>query len=174
MIPSGDALMNMEAGLYDQTHNDLLESIAKATIDATGVPSLPPLRRRASESSSLGSMTSSTSLGSTSSPDSTVSTLSRNHMNTSTNHAKLIIPRTTPAATIGALTQMLWEDVFRQSKRTAVSRGREDYSVSQKKIQSATMMLRAAYVEFYRGLGLLKSYRLANSPVHWLVRINVK
>lgn len=149
----------MEAGLYE--HNDeLLESIAKATFAATGVPSLP-LRRRTiepAESSSLGSTSSSAST------EVPVGSLSRN---TSTNQVRLIIPRTTPAATIAALTQMLWDDVFRHSKRASTAyRGREDYTVSQKKVQSATLMLRAAYVEFYRGLGLLKSYRLANSHVY--------
>lgn len=155
MISSGDALANMEAGLYEQ-NDELLESIAKATFAATGVPSLP-LRRRTiepAESSSLGSTSSSTST------EVPVGSLTRN---TSTNQVRLIIPRTTPAATIAALTQMLWEDVFRQSKRASTAyRGREDYTVSQKKVQSATLMLRAAYIEFYRGLGLLKSYRLEN------------
>jgi hypothetical protein len=45
--------------------------------------------------------------------------MSRNSINTSTNQVRLIIPHTTHAATIAALTQMLWEDVFRQSKRAS-------------------------------------------------------
>lgn len=150
----GEALANMEAGLYEQ-NDELLESIAKATFAATGVPSLP-LRRRTiepAEFSSLGSTSSSTST------EVPVGGMSRN----STNQVRLIIPRTTPAATIAALTQMLWEDVFRQSKRTpTVHKGWEDYTVSQKKVQSASLMLRTAYVEFYRGLGLLKSYSSLN------------
>ncbi|KAG0554364.1 hypothetical protein M758_12G087500 [Ceratodon purpureus] len=163
---AGDALLNMEAGLYDQNHDELLESIAKATLAATGVPSLP-FRRRTIESTDSGSFgsASSTSLGSisssTSTEISTVGSLSKNSLNSRANHLKLIIPRTTPAATVGALTQMLWEDVFKRA--STVYRGREDYSVSQKKVQSATHMLRAAYIEFYRGLGLLKSYSSLNS-----------
>lgn len=35
-----------------------------------------------------------------------------------------------------------------------------DMSLSKKKIQSSEKMLRTAFIEFYRGLGLLKSYRL--------------
>lgn len=72
---------------------------------------------------------------------------------------KINIPHMTPTATISALSQMLWEDVLRQAKKTADDyRGRDDTAVSRKKIQSAQNMLKAAYVEFYRGLGLLKSY----------------
>lgn len=164
MMFSGDALANMEAGLYEQ-NDELLESIAKATFAATGVPSIP-LRRRTTEPAESSSLGSSSSLASTEVP---VGSLSRNSINTSTNQVRLIIPRTTPAATIAALTQMLWEDVFRQSKRpSAVHKGWEDYTVNQKKVQSATLMLRAAYVELYRGLGLLKSYRLANFRVYYL------
>ncbi|XP_024383229.1 phosphate transporter PHO1-3 [Physcomitrium patens] len=154
----GDAQENMEGGFYDQ-NVDLLESIAKATFAASGLPTLP-LRRRTIEP------VESSSLGSTSSPASTevsVGSMSRNSQYTSRNQVRLIIPRTTPAATLAALAQMLWEDVFRQSKKAStLYRGREDYIVSQKKIQSATLMLRAAYVEFYRGLGLLKSYSSLN------------
>ena len=34
-----------------------------------------------------------------------------------------------------------------------------DMSLSKKRIQSSEKMLRSAFIEFYRGLGLLKSYR---------------
>jgi hypothetical protein len=34
-----------------------------------------------------------------------------------------------------------------------------DMSLGKKKVQSSEKMLRAAFIEFYRGLGLLKSYR---------------
>jgi hypothetical protein len=160
VLSSGEALANMEAGLYEQ-NDELLESIAKATFAATGVPSLP-LRRRTIEPAEFSSLGSTSSSASTEVP---VGGMSKN----STNQVRLIIPRTTPAATIAALTQMLWEDVFRQSKRAStVHKGWEDYIVSQKKVQSASLMLRTAYVEFYRGLGLLKSYRLANSRVYCL------
>ncbi|XP_024357946.1 phosphate transporter PHO1 [Physcomitrium patens] len=156
----GDAWSNMEAGFYEQ-NDELLASIAKATLDATGLPSLP-LRRRTIEQAEF-----STSLGSSSSSSSRtevpIGSVSRNPVTTNVNHVKLIIPRTTPAATIAALTQMLCDDVFRQSKKPlTVYRERQDYTVSEKKVQSATLMLRAAYVEFYRGLGLLKSYSSLN------------
>jgi hypothetical protein len=38
-----------------------------------------------------------------------------------------------------------------------------DLSLSQKKINSSEKVLRTAFIEFYRGLGLLKSYRFALS-----------
>lgn len=149
----------MESGYFEQEEG-LLESIAKASQAATGLPSLSIRRRGVEllEPSALGS--SSTSLVSS---DVTVGSLTRSSTNSSTNgnQVRFIIPRTTPVATIAALTQMLWEDVFRQSKRSATDyRGKEDITLSQKKVQSAALMLRAAFHEFYRGLGMLNSYRL--------------
>jgi hypothetical protein len=127
----------MEAGLYEQ-NDELLESIAKATFAATSMPNLP-LRQKTIEPAEFSSLGSTSNSASTEVP---VGSMSRNSINTSTNQVRLIIPRTILAATIATLTQMLWEDVFRQSKRTSmVHKGWEDYTVSQKKVQSAFLNL---------------------------------
>jgi hypothetical protein len=61
---------------------------------------------------------------------------------------------------ISAISEMLWEDVFCQSKRVMTDCiGQEDIAFSQKKVQSAADMLRVAFIDFYRGLGMLKSSR---------------
>jgi hypothetical protein len=63
-------------------------------------------------------------------------------------------------AMISAISEMLWEDVFCQSKRLMTDYiGQEDIAFSQKKVQSAADMLRVAFIDFYRGLGMLKSFR---------------
>jgi len=37
--------------------------------------------------------------------------------------------------------------------------GQEDIAFNQKKVQSAVDMLRATFIDFYRGLGMLKSFK---------------
>ncbi len=70
------------------------------------------------------------------------------------------IPRSAAVAMIWAISEMLWEDVFCQSKRLMTDCvGQEDVAFSQKKVPSAADMLRVAFVDFYRGLGMLKSFR---------------
>jgi len=49
---------------------------------------------------------------------------------------------------------------FCQSKRLMTDCiGQEDVAFRQKKVQSAADMLRVAFLDFYRGLGMLKSFR---------------
>jgi hypothetical protein len=75
-------------------------------------------------------------------------------------HVRLNIPHVSPTATLSALSQMLWEDVLRQAKKSAtLYGGKVDIVLSQRKVQRAENMLRAAFIEFYRGLGFLKNYR---------------
>jgi hypothetical protein len=63
-------------------------------------------------------------------------------------------------AMIWAISEMLSEDVFCQSKRLMTDyMGQEDIAFSQKKVQSAADMLRVAFIDFYRRLGMLKSFR---------------
>lgn len=153
---AGKPLANVESGFYGQS-GELLESLVKVKL-ATRVPNLPVRQRSGEiiEASSVGSA------GSLASNDVCMRNLNKSTENqTGSNQVRLIIPRTTPAATIAAMIQMLWEDVFRQSKQSSTDlTGTEDNSLSQKKVQIATLMLRAAFIEFYRGLGILKSFRL--------------
>lgn len=65
---------------------------------------------------------------------------------------RINIPATTPTRTISAVTSMLWEDLVNNPKKN-------NQYVNRKKLQCAEKMIRGAFVELYRGLGLLKTYR---------------
>lgn len=67
---------------------------------------------------------------------------------------RIDIPATTPTKTIAAVTTMLWEDLVNNPKKVG---GGEH--INRKKVQCAEKMIRGAFVELYRGLGLLKTYR---------------
>ncbi|KAL7591440.1 phosphate transporter PHO1 [Lactuca sativa] len=71
---------------------------------------------------------------------------------------RIDIPATTPTRTITAVTSMLWEDLVNNPKKEG---GPSDY-INRKKIQCAEKMIRGAFVELYRGLGLLKTYSSLN------------
>lgn len=58
--------------------------------------------------------------------------------------------RIDPTRAITAITSMLWEDL--------VNNPTGDF-IHKRKIQCAEKMIRSAFVELYRGLGLLKTYR---------------
>ncbi|XP_042518362.1 phosphate transporter PHO1-like [Macadamia integrifolia] len=70
---------------------------------------------------------------------------------------RIDIPATTPARTITAVTSMLWEDLVNNPKKE----GPGD-CINRKKIQCAEKMIRSAFVELYKGLGLLKTYSSLN------------
>ncbi|KAJ9154135.1 hypothetical protein P3X46_027502 [Hevea brasiliensis] len=72
---------------------------------------------------------------------------------------RIDIPATTPTRTISAIASMLWEDLVNNSKKEP---GRPGDFINRKKIQCAEKMIRGAFVELYRGLGLLKTYSSLN------------
>ncbi|WOL04383.1 phosphate transporter PHO1-2-like isoform X2 [Canna indica] len=67
---------------------------------------------------------------------------------------RIDIPRTTPTWAIS----MIWEDLVNNGAR---KEGGGDY-VNRKKLDRAEKMIREAFVQLYRGLGLLKTYSLLN------------
>ncbi|XP_073011555.1 phosphate transporter PHO1-2 [Typha latifolia] len=73
---------------------------------------------------------------------------------------RIHIPATTPGRTISAVSSMIWEDLVNGSRKEG-SGGGGDY-ISRKKIQCAEKMIRGAFIELYRGLGLLKTYSSLN------------
>ncbi|CAN1760263.1 Phosphate transporter PHO1 [Linum perenne] len=101
--------------------------------------------------------------------DEVIAALERNgvsfvNSNTRTNNKpkmalRVDIPATTPAKTIAAVTSMLWEDLVNNPKKSEAGAG--DY-INRKKVQCAEKMIRSAFVELYRGLGLLKTYSSLN------------
>lgn len=68
---------------------------------------------------------------------------------------RIDIPATTPTRAITAVTSMLWEDLVNNPKKE----GSGEF-INKRKIQYAEKMIRSAFVELYKGLGLLKTYRL--------------
>ncbi|KAL6185146.1 hypothetical protein ACLB2K_041281 [Fragaria x ananassa] len=70
---------------------------------------------------------------------------------------RIDIPNNTPTRTISAVTSMLWEDLVNNPKKEGTGE-----FINRKKIQCAEKMIRGAFVELYRGLGLLKTYSSLN------------
>lgn len=66
---------------------------------------------------------------------------------------RIDIPATNPSRTIVAVTSMLREDLVSNPNKG----GAECININ--KIQCAEKMIRGAFVELYRGLGLLRTYR---------------
>lgn len=68
---------------------------------------------------------------------------------------RIDIPATTPGRTISAVTSIIWEDLVNSLRKDGSGGG--DH-INRKKIQCAEKMIRRAFVELYRGMGLLKTY----------------
>lgn len=71
---------------------------------------------------------------------------------------RMNIPLTTPSRTISALTSLVWEDLLSQSKKWGPE-GNGRLSVNRAKLHRAEKMIRGAFVELYKGLGYLSTYR---------------
>lgn len=67
---------------------------------------------------------------------------------------KIDIPAATPTRSISAFTSLLWEDLVKNPKKEGPGE-----TISRKKVQFAEKMIRTAFVELYRSLGLLQTYR---------------
>lgn len=75
--------------------------------------------------------------------------------------AKIDILATTPVRMITEVTTTLWEDLVSNPKKES----RKGEHVNRKKVECAEKMIRGAFVELYKGLGLLKTYRLSINPI---------
>jgi len=85
--------------------------------------------------------------------------------NTLSRQMRVDIPATTPSRTVSAITQMLWEDLANQSTKkddALFQGGSGNTRINKKKMQHAEKMIRGAFVELYKGLGLLKTYSSLN------------
>ncbi|KAG0483207.1 hypothetical protein HPP92_011291 [Vanilla planifolia] len=73
---------------------------------------------------------------------------------------KINIPLTTPSRTISALSDLVWEDMAYQSKKS----GKEgsNFYINKTKLHHAEKMIRGAYIELFKGLGYLNTYRNLN------------
>ncbi|KAJ4818093.1 Phosphate transporter PHO1 1 [Rhynchospora pubera] len=77
-------------------------------------------------------------------------------------NVKINIPLTTPSRTFSALTDLVWEDLVNQSKKGGNELSNNKLSVNKTKLHHAEKMIRGAYIELYKGLGYLKTYRNLN------------
>ncbi|KAH7441799.1 hypothetical protein KP509_03G054900 [Ceratopteris richardii] len=65
-----------------------------------------------------------------------------------------------PPLSLSAVIQILWEDLLHQTRDSSSSS--RTFKQNRKKIQYAEKMLRAAFIELYRGLGLLRTFSYLN------------
>ncbi|RWW27326.1 hypothetical protein BHE74_00041476 [Ensete ventricosum] len=73
---------------------------------------------------------------------------------------KIKIPLTTPSRTLSALTDLFREDLGSQSRKCGAQGGK--LNINKTKLHHAEKMIRGAFVELYKGLGYLQTYRNLN------------
>ncbi|KAH6802138.1 EXS family protein [Perilla frutescens var. frutescens] len=74
---------------------------------------------------------------------------------------RIHIPLTNPARTFSAITYLLWDDLVNQSSKKCGPEANKLH-INKKKLHHAEKMIRGAFVELYKGLGYLKTYRNLN------------
>ncbi|KAL5553538.1 hypothetical protein UlMin_040939 [Ulmus minor] len=74
---------------------------------------------------------------------------------------KLNIPLTTPSRTFSAISYLVKEDLVNQSSRKCTPEGSK-LRMNKTKLHHAEKMIKGAFVELYKGLGYLKTYRTLN------------
>nr|WET17603.1 SPX-EXS6 [Phoebe bournei] len=87
-------------------------------------------------------------------------TLSGRIFNWQGKNLRMNIPLTTPTRTISAITYLVWEDLVNQSKKCGPEGGK--LHINKAKLQRAEKMIKGAFIELYKGLGYLKTYRNLN------------
>lgn len=93
--------------------------------------------------------------------DSKVKNLSSHVFNIQGKNLRIKIPLTTPSRTFSAISYLIWDDLVNQSSRKCDSEGRKLH-FNKTKLHHAEKMIRGAFVELYKGLGYLKTYRNLN------------
>ncbi|KAL6626582.1 hypothetical protein ACP70R_030308 [Stipagrostis hirtigluma subsp. patula] len=73
---------------------------------------------------------------------------------------KINIPLTNPSRTISALTDILWDDLVTHPSKKCNPDGKQ--SINKTKLRHAEKMIKGAFVELYKGLGYLSTYRNLN------------
>ncbi|KAL8531593.1 hypothetical protein ACS0TY_008260 [Phlomoides rotata] len=74
---------------------------------------------------------------------------------------RIHIPVTNPTRTFSAITYLLWDDLANQSSKKCGPEGNRLH-INKKKLHHAGKMIRGAFVELYKGLGYLNTYRNLN------------
>ncbi|KAH6825102.1 EXS family protein [Perilla frutescens var. hirtella] len=93
--------------------------------------------------------------------DSKLKSVSNRVINCQGKNLRIHIPLTNPARTFSAITYLLWDDLVNQSSKKCSPEGNKLH-INKKKLHHAEKMIRGAFVELYKGLGYLKTYRNLN------------
>lgn len=72
---------------------------------------------------------------------------------------RINIPVTNPTRTFSAITYLLWDDLVSQSSRKCGPEGKSKLHINKTKLHHAEKMIKGAFIELYKGLGYLKTYR---------------
>ncbi|XP_043690864.1 phosphate transporter PHO1-like [Telopea speciosissima] len=160
-------LLDLKQILNDRRRKDLLSKSDSGIFDRSNSSS------RSSDCSGLSSELDETPSQSPS-PDDVIAAFERSGVNfigattrTKTKKGKpkmamrIDVPITTLTRSISSITSMLWEDLITNPKKENPGGAVGDL-INGKKIQSAEKMIRGAFVELYKGLGLLKTYSSLN------------
>ncbi|KAM3705750.1 hypothetical protein ACJW30_03G105200 [Castanea mollissima] len=143
-----------EDSVKDRTEQDQPQ---ENNIDDTGKNDVPFTDSLSSESSDdVGN-----SLMQMRGEDAKMRILSGRVFNCQGKNLRINIPLTTPTRTFSALSYLVWEDLMNPSSKKGCPEGRK-LQVNRTKLHHAEKMIRGAYVELYKGLGYLKTYRTLN------------
>ncbi|GMJ05721.1 hypothetical protein like AT1G68740 [Hibiscus trionum] len=74
---------------------------------------------------------------------------------------RINIPLTTPSRTFSAISYLVWDDLVNQSSKKCGPQGGKLH-INKSKLHNAEKMIKGAFVELYKGLGYLKTYRHLN------------
>ncbi|XWS64380.1 hypothetical protein CRYUN_Cryun06bG0181400 [Craigia yunnanensis] len=74
---------------------------------------------------------------------------------------RINIPLTTPSRTFSAISYLVWEDLVNQSSKKCGAEGSKLH-INKSKLHHAEKMIKGAFIELYKGLGYLKTYRHLN------------
>ncbi|CAA2967145.1 phosphate transporter PHO1 homolog 1 isoform X2 [Olea europaea subsp. europaea] len=74
---------------------------------------------------------------------------------------RIHIPMTNPTRTFSSITYLLWDDLVNQSSKKCGS-DENKLHINKTKLHHAEKMIRGAFIELYKGLGYLKTYRHLN------------
>ncbi|KAL0296781.1 UNVERIFIED_CONTAM: Phosphate transporter [Sesamum radiatum] len=93
--------------------------------------------------------------------DGKLRSLSGRVINCQGKNLRIHIPLTNPTRTFSAITYLLWDDLVNQSSKKCGPEGNKLH-INKKKLHHAEKMIRGAFIELYKGLGYLKTYRNLN------------
>lgn len=90
--------------------------------------------------------------------DGKMRTLSGRSFNCQGKNLRINIPLTTPSRTFSAISYLVWEDLVNQSSKKCGQEGSKLH-VNRTKLRHAEKMIKGAFIELYKGLGYLNTYR---------------